>query len=52
MCDEESLCARLVVSRGVSSVNSVYVKVPIFPDFVDNFTDFHPMSLSYLPILM
>jgi len=36
---------------GDYSVNTDYVKVPIFPGFVDNFPSFPPISLSYFPIL-
>jgi len=32
-------------SRGGSSVNTDYVKVPIFPQFVDNFPDVSPIIL-------
>jgi len=36
--------------RGGCSVNTDSVKVPIFsPIFVDNFTDFSPISLPYFP---
>jgi len=33
----------------VDFTNTDYVKVPIFPDFVDNFPDFSPISLPYFP---
>jgi len=33
------------------SVNTDCVKVPVFPDFVDNFPIFSPISLSYFLIL-
>jgi len=32
---------------GRCGVNIDYVKVPILPDFVDNFSDFSPISLPY-----
>jgi len=35
-------------SRGGCSLNTNYAKVPIFPDFIDNFS---PISLPYFPIL-
>jgi len=36
---------------GGCSVNTDYVKVPIYPDFIDNFPDFSPIPLPYFPIL-
>jgi len=30
---------------GTDAVNTDYVKVPIFPDFIDKFPDFSPVSL-------
>jgi len=40
-----------VQTRGGCSVNTDYVKVPIFPDFVDNSPDFSTIPLPYFPIL-
>jgi len=37
--------------KGGCSVNTDYMYVPIFPDFVGNFLDFSPISLQYFPIL-
>jgi len=37
--------------RGECSVNTDYVKFPIFPDAVDNFPDFSPISFLYFLIL-
>jgi len=34
-------------TRGGFSVQTDYVKVPIFPYFVDSFPDFSPISLPY-----
>jgi len=34
------------VFRGGCSFNTVYLKVPIFPDSVDNFPDFPPISFT------
>jgi len=36
--------------RGGCSVKTDFVKVLIFPDFVNNFPDFSPSSLPYFPI--
>jgi len=32
---------------GADSVNTDYAKVPIFPDFGNNFPDFSPIFLPY-----
>jgi len=39
-----------LLRRGCS-VSTDSVKDPIFPDFVDSFPDFTPISLPYFPIL-
>jgi len=38
-------------TRDGCSVNTDYVKVPIFPDFVDSFPDFSPISSPHFAIL-
>jgi len=41
----------LYLDKGGYSVNTDYVKVPVFLDFFYNFPGFSPIPLPYFPIL-